>query len=664
VKDDNQGVGVSEDCVFKQDENLTAQITLLEGLKLSGKILTEDQKPISKVQVHVSPLGHQGGGEQSQCNSDEEGNFELIGLKKGMYQISLRHGDYESVVTQMQYEAGNEDLSLVMRHSKNIIVTITTPDNSTPSKVTLYARPKYTNEHQIYDVKNIEGRYQFKSNQLPLAGQSFRLIAKADGFNPGESEIYSIENLPEQLEISLQVENSIQFNIINTMGEAIMGVNVSPKGRKPSGIFGDGQTFSTTTSDAEGVGVIKGLPDDEYDFEFKHNSYIIYQQNFKVSNQDLTPHFITLSRGAVLKGTVKDSQGELLKGASIWIQKNKESFNPITNINSQLSTQSDDLGRYMIQSIPAGEGQVFFSRKGNPKNNDGQKPNVVTFAEGDSLYLDLLEPEIENAGRLEVYLSEHWSEFFNIAGLNRNTGYHKYFKASKSNASFIFEKIPEGTYQLTLYGGAQGKVKNSVVSIKANQTTTIQINDNDNENYKVKALVVDEEGKPIPMGQTWLTQLDPSNHFRMICDPIVGVGTIQDGQLEISLEQPGVFDITLMSQDGQQTRSVSLGAVNIQNEGVTDLGTLTLKNDVILQGVTLRDSGEPLAHVQFMIVKNDTMFSSSHWLSDINGQFVIKGASLPKPPFQLIASLPGMADLRKEVKDLSPLRLIMSEVKN
>ena len=354
---------------------------------------------------------------------------------------------------------------------------------------------------------------------------------------------------------------------------------------------------------------------------------------------------------------VKDSQGELLKAASIWIQMKKDSSESITHIYSPLSTSSDDSGRYIIQSIPAGEGQVFFSRRGNFRNNASQKPNVVTFIEGDTVLLDLTEPEIENAGRLEVLLSEHWNDIFNNAHLTKTQiGSPMSFSALKSKSAFVFEKVPEGTYQLQLWS-AIGKFKNREVSITANQTTTLQIDEE--ENFTVIAKVIDAAGKPIPMGHAMLVPADAANNF--MSNPYKGMGgagKIRNGQLQISLEQPGAFKLMLMIQSGMQMRTVTLDTINIQNEGVTDLGTITIKDGGQIQGMTLQSSGEPLANVQLLILKDGLPHFNPLWLSDKNGQFLLN--DVPEPPFQLIATHPTMANLTTEVNDLSALRLVMT----
>jgi protocatechuate 3,4-dioxygenase beta subunit len=655
AKDDTLGLGSSEECEMKDGQTLHSQIILKEGLSIQGIVVDEDQKPLEKVQVYAYQISQNGGGEHANGTTDSAGQFKLLSLKEGTYQITLNHSDYESKAPQMQFEAGKNDLVLEMHLSKTISVVIKTPDNATPKKVTLYTRPElYKYENQIHRLSESEGKYQFKSNQLQslgLNGQSFRLIAKSEGYNPGESDVYTTTSLLEEVSIALETEKSISFKLSNSMGESIQGVKVVPS-QEAQGMFGgSSRSLDSAVSDDQGLATLKGLPEGTYIFTFNHSLYAATQKKLTISNTPLSVQSINLTKGAILKGIVKSSEGEVLKGAQVWIQTDS----PLAkeNTHSQLRATTDDAGAYIIQSIPPGDAEVYFNRKGIYTNRSNQKPARVALSEGETRTLDLLETIVENAGRVEVILSEYWSKIFNTVQLSK---INFNMAGLRSKSSFQFENVPEGTYQLHLWG-QQGKSKTKEVIVNADQTTTVTIDQE--EKYQIIASVKDEDDQPILNGQAVLMpEGDSKNFFTNPYGSMAGTGRILNGKLEISLEQPGTYKLILYVQTGMQMRTVNLDSIQVVNEGVTDLGDIIVKEGAEIQGTVMSSSGEALQGVQITILKDGMPQFNPQWLSDKNGRFSLK--NVPEPPFQLWANHPTMASLQVEVQSLSSLQLTMS----
>ena len=564
VRDDIQGIGVSEDCVLKESETVATQIILSEGLTLGGKIIDAEQKPIPHVKIEVTPLSR-GGSEVFSSHSDMEGKFAFKGLNKGQCRILLNHNDYESKEPYLIIEAGKDDLTLEMQRSRTISVLVKTHDQREPQTVSLFIKDSI--EVQIDNVKTNEGRYQFKSNQLHHDKQRiFRVIAKAKGYNPGISEEFTLDTMPEKFDIILQEEKSIKFNLTNTMGEALNNVSIhfSDKAQE---MLGGGEYYSEYFSDAQGEVVIKGLPEGEMIFTFKHSDYSTLQLPLIVSNQNFIPHAITLNKGSILKGTVKDSGGEIIKGIIVLIQMERGIL---------LNAMSDDLGRYIIKNIPSGEGYVNFSR--DTRNSSDPKPTAITFVEGETVVLDWVEPEIENTGRLEVQLSEKRNDVFNVGTLHKiQSDKPMSISTIKSKSSFIFEKVPEGEYRLHLFyeDQSRGFMTNRKVSIVANKTTMVRIDRV--QNYRVVANFMDGEGKFI-RGQCYLKNADTANNN--LSNPlgsIVGLVNINHGKIEFNLDQPGTYQIYISTTREGVNISKPVKTILLQQEGTTDLGTIIVR---------------------------------------------------------------------------------------
>ena len=139
---------------------------------------------------------------------------------------------------------------------------------------------------------------------------------------------------------------------------------------------------------------------------------------------------------------------------------------------------------------------------------------------------------------------------------------------------------------------------------------------------------------------------------------MAGSGIINNGQLEVSLEQPGAYKLMLYIQNGMQMRTVALDTFNILQEGTTDLGTITIKDGGQLQGVVQKNTGEFLSGVNLIIIKDGLPHRNPLWVSDKNGSFTLK--DVPETPFQLVASHRTMATITLDVKDLSTLSLVMT----
>ena len=397
VNDKTQGYGSSEEVEVRNNESAEAQISLKNGLSLQGQVVDENGKGIPRVTLfsHKSMDSAQRGrsiswsSESKNVQSDIFGQFKFYNLKEGDYNLTLQHENYELVgASPIKIAAGSQDLKLEMTRCKILQVFVQTLDQSKAKKVTLHIKPEsqqYMN--QIYNIEEFEGVYRVKSNQLKNSGKDekpFRIVAKAQGFNPGESELMTLASLPEKIEIRLNEERSMKFHFVNNQGEPVEGVRISAALKSPNQSLSYDHSNGSIT-DSTGNAVMKGLPEGDYQFTCQHKRYVTAYQNQRVTPNNPNPIEIVLQWGATLKGVVKNSQGQSLPYAQVSV--NQEA----TMSHTYLGASSDAQGHYQISSISAGEYKVKVSYRVDVKKT--QTPITVNFREGEEIVLDLVVPD-------------------------------------------------------------------------------------------------------------------------------------------------------------------------------------------------------------------------------------------------------------------------------
>jgi hypothetical protein len=110
-------------------------------------------------------------------------------------------------------------------------------------------------------------------------------------------------------------------------------------------------------------------------------------------------------------------------------------------------------------------------------------------------------------------------------------------------------------------------------------------------------------------------------------------------------------------QDGGMRNKV-VENIEVQVEGVTDLGIIRLDDGQTLAGQVMDQLGIPLAGVRFMAMKDGSPLSSGQSKSLNTGEFQLK--SLPDAPFTLFAYHDKKTTLKVEVNDFNPLVLRMT----
>ena len=647
------GSGESKPFDIKAGETIRMTMDLKPAHSITGIVVDETGAPIPEVNLNL--LQANGRYLNIRVESDSQGNFVFEGVKNEPYMVSWSHSDYESMEPKVTLNPGEEIHTLVMKPITWINVKVTLPDSVKPEKATLskvdirlfskHLTHQYESElhHPDFDGEF----YRVKSSQFSQeSSDSFQIVAKYVGYNPGESKAFQRSSLPKVLEIALKPELKINFKVQNSIGEALSQVGVEYK--KMNSADHSSTENWRQFSDDQGKLSLTGLPEAHYEFTFTHASYAKTTVEYPVSSEPSVEHLVTLTKGAQLWGTVSDAKGKPMIKAQVTLSAiNSHSF------DQNLRAESDTKGMYRITGIPEGDYQVSFHKaQVRSWGNNSRDPVVIHLNSGQNLQKDLQEPTVENAGRLEVEVPSDAS-FQNVMLVNPSNGTSS--AGIREGDIYVFDAVPAGVYRLMLMGTSG--MKNLEVEIKEGETTTLKVNLD--EPYTLKAEFRDSKGQIIFQGMAMLLPNDLDIGSDMSQMPAnMNMAKINAGKVSMGIPSAGTFKLVLYLTQAGAMRTKTVENIQIVSEGITDLGIIQLEEGQTLSGQVVDELGNPLSGVRIMAMKDGAPLSSGQNVSRDTGDFEIKG--LPEAPFTLLAFHSQKATLKMEVNSFNPLSLRMS----
>jgi protocatechuate 3,4-dioxygenase beta subunit len=643
-------VGIADSKVIVLDDsknNPVVELHLKEGLSIKGIVVDTEGNPIADQDLNI--YAQMTGGEHQNGSSGDDGRFVFQNLKENLnYQLNLNSDAWELTQSgQLHVKAGDQEVKVEVRPMSVLQVHVVDPNGERiDSGATFYMTQEISEQStKIHNVEWIGKAWEISKRQLNLnvwnMNSRVAIEVHVDGFNPAKSDFMETSKLFDAImKLELTPQQSVTFRVMNALGLPVEGVELLTQGGMRAKL--------SAQSNAEGVAVLKGVVAGDLDLTFSKSGYARERAVFSVDPS--VPHEteVVLSKGGILMGQVFDRNGDPAVGAKVWITRDDG-----VQVAEQHTTEG---GHYKFTHIKEGEVQLHFSidskeRFGLP--TEGATVEIVN--EQETLH-DCHEKEIEKAGQLVIVIDEQLSNAYKMVMVTDALGQNMQ-RQQVTETTIRFEALPEGVVTVVLFG--TGGMRNLSAEIKEGEETILEISDDDA--LKKTAKIVHQDDSPVSMGVAYLLDVNfnatnPMDGMKAMN----GMSMIRLGDLEITAQRTGTYRLVVQLHEGESAgQQKDLGEVVIVEGGDPFLGTFKIPEGLEMKLKVLDENGVPLKKVRAMVVKDQMPMTQHTWLSNGDGDLLLKGLS--EPPFKLSLNLEGYATLHQDVQHIHDHTLVMTK---
>jgi protocatechuate 3,4-dioxygenase beta subunit len=471
---------------------------------------------------------------------------------------------------------------------------------------------------------------------------SYQVRARADGY---AAATVKTEAGGDPVEIVLDAGGQIAGTVVDTQGQPLEEARVQARSAGTPSF--DGERFYSAPAD-EGGGrfVLRDVQAGTYDLEAQATSYgTASVTNVRVSpGRTTSAGTITLGRGGVVRGSVVDSEGEGIPGASVYADRD-------TNTRtSNYYAQTDSTGAFEIRGLPTGKFEV---RASHPSYAPGEPASVEVDPEKEPVPARIV---LVRGGRLEGRVRHRDGRPFaeGRVMVSGSAGSWPEPATIGDDGSFVADHLPPGTATVTVmtYGsGLHGSPGPGVTSLTAIAAQEVEVREGETTTLEVAlrdilvAGRVTRAGEPAP-GIRVSIRSGPQSYFSYAGrarplpvstgPPHLAATTREDGSYELVVFSPGPAGVGLQSSSSAQTypgRQVTIPDIERYE---LDLEI----SDTAVSGVVVaQESGEPVREARLYLRGLDPGVQRGAWGSaGADGRFTI--AAEPGE-YQLEANAPG-----------------------
>lgn len=629
------GIGESEIIDLGEEEiREGVNITLKEGLEISGIIIDEEGNPTPNLKLRSYSIMN--GSNTKRTQSDKDGKFIFKNLTKGNHSIQLESKDYElknnGLYGQTMYEAGKKDITLEVTKSKLIRFILKTDEEKVIEAYTVGVRKGNSSYEQKLKEAIIKGNtFTILSSEVntrnPMDG-SFTVVVHAKGYNPGELKLNSLKDaLKQENIIELKPETSVKFLIVDHYSSPLSNVEVKHRifvNNQYSNYFGGSNKVAY--SDEEGYVTINGMNEGMYDFQLKKGGYAESLVTSEVDHDNPEIKTLKMGKGGTVKGRVLDASGTGLANYHVFLKTNQSN-----NFSKKKEVLTNDQGEFIMTHVPAGLYRINYSKAKSQVNfmNNNDLP-VVEVEEESTVTIDLGGQSEAGLGTIKGIIKGE-SKFIIAMLMNASFGMPQKQTQFQGN-EFEIPQVKPGQYTLMI-SGVSGEVMKQNIEVIADQTLEVVF---EMSNMTIIGKIVDAEGKTLPMLQAILAkpnanmtdQLSAMNAFEAFA-------MVRNGDLKLNVNTPGTYTLTLSAMAGMTPGVTGFKTIDVtisENETL-DLGTIVMDSGEDFRGNITDATGLPIENANFIITKNNFPSMNNSWKSTETGAFLLKG--VPEYPFQL-----------------------------
>ncbi|MFT7463277.1 MAG: hypothetical protein ACI9EF_001621 [Pseudohongiellaceae bacterium] len=298
------------------------EVTMLDGLTLSGRVVDEADKPVPNAQVMAGnqlafgPVAIL----RPPVQADGQGRFQVSGLRYGLARAAARRLPEHIFVTDTGgIEAESGEIVVVLPARRTLTLEVLDEDNEPIEQLRLFARNlPVPDSDQLPDFLIPPRQIADRVSQDPdgrwlvedLDPGRWDVLIAAEGFGSQRNTFdLTFGDLTEK--ITLQPSSSVTVQLVKDDNEATPVEWAMVSVRKTAETDrreGPPQPLTASRSDDKGFAELSDLADGEYSVEVTHPSFAVTTSTITVPNPGEIP-VIVLSAGGTVTGTVIENGG-------------------------------------------------------------------------------------------------------------------------------------------------------------------------------------------------------------------------------------------------------------------------------------------------------------------------------------------------------------------
>lgn len=335
---------VTERFMVVAGEAVEVEIVLEAGVQVTGVIVDPDGATVAGASVSFTPAGHGlahmalpnplTGGSNAETKTDEEGRFQVSGLKADTeYEGHVEHPRFMNTTIESFISEQNLDLgTVVLDVGAELRGRVTNSDGEpvVGAKVALVDAEMDPGMRMIFNLGGAAAGGSTDSDTTTedgfftisgVASGAYELSVKATGYGPyrGESFDVSESQQLDALDVVLDRGLEVSGRVADVAGNPVAGAKITVSRFRPE------MTRSETTSKADGSFLIRGLAEGQYSVRATADGFSnVSQSRIEAGTRDLQ---LVFQRKGSVSGVVVDvATGNPVEEFSISVKAKRRSF--------------------------------------------------------------------------------------------------------------------------------------------------------------------------------------------------------------------------------------------------------------------------------------------------------------------------------------------------
>ncbi len=339
-----------ETVVLAEGETRDLPLALSEGVAIEGVVVDDEGKPVPGVIVRAertvtTPDGWTSTSEAGRTESGMDGRFVLRGLLPGPHVLDIFGDGLILPAGELKVEAPARDLRLAGAWLGTVTIRLRAPEGAAlPEEV-------YFWDHTP-DGSGSGSGHALSGGRLTarLHPGRHHLLVAAEGYLPVERDV----------EIALGQDLDLGEAVLDP-GVTLAGRVVDLAGKPVAGALVEHGGYSEAVTDAEGRFVLPHVPAGTVEIGVAAEGYLPLRASV-AAGKDAVPAALTLRRGGLLTGTLRDGEGRPLPDH--WLQVRPAVERPEGERKSIDECGTDEDGRFTVRVPPGSYRLVFVAEEG------------------------------------------------------------------------------------------------------------------------------------------------------------------------------------------------------------------------------------------------------------------------------------------------------------
>jgi len=526
---------------------LQKDIQLDSGARVFGRVTSQaDGQPIEGATVYVLSVMSAFLGSTGQTVTDENGDYEVTGVGKGLYQVAVKSpgfyqmgldprfmqrafmgvGKVAEGAPEVKLAEGGPDqrLDVALMQGAVAVGTVVAPDNSPVpgARVTIAAKPDaggmtFGGPRRAAGPTGItDENGRFKLTGLE-AGNAVKFEAEAEEWVKGESEPIALAAGQETsgVVVRLRAGGVITGTLTSFEGGPLAGAEVRAMAQ-PSNAAGNPwqwewqlRSVEPVLTDAQGRFRVASLTPGPHILRAeapKHRA--VTKMDLQVpEGGDVGPVTLKLEKGLAISGVVVDPEGKPVEGVNLWTNiVNRESG--ATGANTFRNATTDETGTFDLDQLEPGDYDITVNSSGYANRTlngiaAGTADLRIVLEKGKSISGRVLLPDGSPAA--SIWVTAQGSENASSSSNDR----------TDDDGKFAIDNLPDGTYTVRAntggafrFGGGGNEGPSLLPAIQEGVVAgTSNVELRLSAGATLEGTVTDEAGNPVPVATVFAREL-------------------------------------------------------------------------------------------------------------------------------------------------------------